>query len=131
MINTGGTFSSRPGPSGLAPELTGGEIAAQLGGGISSVKLEVEDYCSLDSANIRPEDWSRLALRIGEIIAAYDGVVIIHGTDTMAYTASMLSFMLQNPPIPIVLTGSQLPLGAPMSDAADNCLCAIEMASSG
>ena len=86
MINTGGTFSSRPGPSGLAPELTGGEIAAQLGGGISSVKLEVEDYCSLDSANIRPEDWSRLALRIGEIIAAYDGVVIIHGTDTMAYT---------------------------------------------
>ena len=131
LINTGGTFSSRPGPSGLAPELTGEEITAQLGGGISEVKLEVEDYCSLDSANIRPEDWSRLALRIGEIIAAYDGVVIIHGTDTMAYTSSMLSFMLQNPPIPIVLTGSQLPLGAPMSDAADNCLCAIEMAASG
>ena len=131
LINTGGTFSSRPGPSGLAPELTGEEITAQIGGGISKVKLEVEDYCSLDSAIIRPEDWSRLALRIGEIIAMYDGVVIIHGTDTMAYTSSMLSFMLQNPPIPIVLTGSQLPLGAPMSDAADNCLCAIEMAASG
>ena len=65
LINTGGTFSSRPGPSGLAPELTGEEITAQIGGGISKVKLEVEDYCSLDSANIRPEDWSRLALRIG------------------------------------------------------------------
>ncbi|MDE7245962.1 MAG: asparaginase [Oscillospiraceae bacterium] len=131
MINTGGTFSSRPGPHGLTPQMSSEEILGHLGKGSTDVQLDLEDYCSLDSANIRPEDWCRLSLRIGEVIAVYDGVVLIHGTDTLAYTASMLSFMLQNPPIPIVLTGSQLPLGAPMSDAADNCLCAIEMASSG
>ena len=62
---------------------------------------------------------------------AIDGVVLIHGTDTMAYTASMLSFMLQGIPIPVVVTGSQLPIGVPMSDAVDNCRCAVQMASSG
>ncbi len=131
LINTGGTFSSRQGTSGLAPELTGGEIQDLMGGFDPSLQIEVEDYCSLDSSNITPEDWQQLALRIGAMISAFDGVVVIHGTDTMAYTASMLSFMLQNIPIPVVLTGSQMPLGTPMSDAADNLRCALQMAASG
>jgi len=131
LINTGGTFSSRPSAHGLTPEIRSEEVLALLGGVDSEMELVQEDYCSLDSANITPEDWRSLALRIGEDIAAFSGVVIIHGTDTMAYTASMLSFMLQNPPIPIVLTGSQMPLGVPMSDAADNCRCALQMAASG
>lgn len=131
LINTGGTFSSRPGSHGLAPGITSSEITRLLGDMDPSITLEWEDYCSLDSANISPDDWCNLAWRVGESLSFCDGVVIIHGTDTMAYTASMLSFMLQNIPIPVVLTGSQLPLGVPMSDAADNCRCAIQMASSG
>lgn len=131
LINTGGTFSSRPGDSGLTPALTSEEIGALLGGFDPALSITAEDYCSLDSSNITPDDWHKLALRIGGDADRWDGAVLIHGTDTMAYTASMLSFMLQNIPIPVVLTGSQMPLGVPMSDAADNLRCALQMAASG
>lgn len=130
MINTGGTFSAVEGELGLAPGLTGKDIAARLGCD-EDVMLVTEDYCSLDSANIIPDDWAEIAYRIEKAVGMYDGVVIIHGTDVMAYTASMLSFMIQNVPIPVVLTGSQLPLNDPLTDAADNCRCAIKMASTG
>lgn len=131
LINTGGTFSSRPGEHGLSPELASNDICALLGEIDPTLSIEPEDYCSLDSSNITPDDWHRLALRIGEKAGICDGVVVIHGTDTMAYTSSMLSFMLQNISIPVVVTGSQMPLGVPMSDAADNLRCALQMATSG
>ena len=131
VINTGGTFCSRPGQLGLRPGLSGDELLEQIRGLGEGVELSLEDYCSLDSSNISPSDWSNLARRIGERWSLFDGVVIIHGTDTMAYTASMLSFMLQGIPFPVVLTGSQMPLGIPMSDAEDNLRCALRMAQSG
>ena len=131
LINTGGTFSSRPGENGLTPALSSEEIGTLLGGFDPALSITPEDHCSLDSSNITPDHWRTLALRIGEDVERWDGVVLIHGTDTMAYTASMLSFMLQNIPIPVVLTGSQMPLGVPMSDAADNLRCALQMAASG
>ena len=131
LINTGGTFSSRPGDRGLTPELSSQEIGRLLGGFDPGLSIQAEDYCSLDSSNITPDDWARLARRIGDQSGEVDGAVLIHGTDTMAYTASMLAFMLQGIPIPVVLTGSQLPLGVPMSDAADNLRCALHMAASG
>ncbi|MCI8608291.1 MAG: asparaginase [Firmicutes bacterium] len=137
VINTGGTFSSRPSDHGLAPSINGDEILSLLGDFDPSVLLDWEDYASLDSSNILPEDWQGLANRIGQAVnqqntkSLYDGIVLIHGTDTMAYTASMLSFMLQGVPLPVVVTGSQLPIGVPMSDAVDNCRCAIQMAASG
>lgn len=131
LINTGGTFSSRPGEHGLSPELASSDICSLLGDIDPTLLIEAEDYCSLDSSNITPDDWRRLALRIGEKAGDFDGVVLIHGTDTMAYTSSMLSFMLRNIPIPVVVTGSQMPLGVPMSDAADNLRCALQMAASG
>lgn len=131
LINTGGTFSSRLGDHGLSPELTSDDICNLVGKFDSELSIVTEDYCSLDSSNITPDDWQRLALRIGEKVGICDGVVLIHGTDTLAYTASMLSFMLQNIPIPVVVTGSQVPLGVPMSDAADNLRCALQMAVSG
>ena len=130
MINTGGTFSSARGENGLSPKLTGTQIRNFLGEFEEDLELSTEDYCALDSSNITPEDWVQLADKISQIIHSCDGVVIIHGTDTMAYTASMLSFMLQNLPI-VVLTGSQLPIGVPMSDAVNNCRCAVQMAASG
>lgn len=131
LINTGGTFSSRPGDHGLSPELTSGDICNLIGEFDSALSIVAEDYCSLDSSNITPDDWQRLALRIGEKVGFCDGVVLIHGTDTLAYTSSMLSYMLQNIPVPVVITGSQMPLGVPMSDAADNLRCALQMAASG
>ena len=108
IINTGGTLSSVTSEHGLSPGLSSGEILEELRMVSRNLTLETEDFCSLDSANIFPEDWAALAAKIGQIYGNYDGIVIIHGTDTLAYTASMLSFMLQNVPLPVVLTGSQL-----------------------
>ncbi len=131
IINTGGTFSSRPTEKGLIPELTGHDISHLLDEFSSSVEADVRDYCALDSANILPSDWRNLAEIIISCVQDVDGAVIIHGTDTMAYTSSMLSFMLRGVPIPVVMTGSQMPLGVPMSDAEDNFRCAMWMAMSG
>lgn len=131
IINTGGTFSSVEGEGGLAPGISGEQIIDVIDPHIEGCELEIEDYCSLDSANIVPDDWVQISRKINQSANLCDGVVIIHGTDVMAYTAAMLSFMLLNVSIPVVLTGSQLPLFAPLSDAVDNCQCAIHMALSG
>jgi L-asparaginase len=81
-----------------------------------------------DSSDIRPEDWIELVSRIEASYADYDGFVILHGTDTMAYTASALSFMLQGLAKPVILTGSQLPMGKLRTDGKENLLTAIEIA---
>lgn len=131
IINTGGTFSSEASGHGLAPAITGEEIRARLGMVSDEIFIEAEDFCSLDSANIMPDDWVSIAKRIAESIADYDGFIVIHGTDTLAYTSSMLSFMMQNIQVPVVVTGSQMPLNAPLSDAIMNLQCAVWMAASG
>ncbi len=131
MINTGGTFSSVQGEKGLTPGLSSQELLDELRLVTQSIELEMEDLFSVDSANIFPEDWKRLAERIAEVIPLYDGIVVIHGTDTMAYTASMLGFMLRNVPIPVVITGSQLSISHPVADAMENGRCAVYMAAGG
>lgn len=131
MINTGGTFSSVKGEKGLTPGLSSEELLAEMRLVTRSIALEMEELLSVDSANIFPKDWKRLAERIAAAIPAYDGVVVIHGTDTMAYTSSMLSFMLRNVPIPVVITGSQLSISHPVADAMENGRCAVYMAASG
>ena len=70
----------------------------------------------IDSSNMSPDFWILLAKKIGEEYEHYDGFVVLHGSDTMAYTASALSFMLENLNKPVVLTGSQLPMGMVRSD---------------
>ncbi len=82
----------------------------------------------VDSSDVNPPMWTNLATIIYENYANYDGFVVLHGTDTMAYSASALSFMLENLGKPVVFTGSQLPLGLLRSDAKENMLTAIEMA---
>ena len=131
ILNTGGTFSSEASEHGLAPSISGDEILRKLGIVSDDIKLTVDDYCSLDSANISPDDWVNLAKKIAASLSEYDGFIIIHGTDTLAYTSSMLSFMLQNIQVPVVVTGSQMPLNMPMSDALMNLQCAVWMAASG
>jgi len=117
--------------NGLAPGLTTFDMQKELHIVSGDTNLEIEDFCSLDSANIFPEDWKLLAKHISEVRNNHDGIVVIHGTDTLAYTSSMLSFMLQNINIPVVITGSQLSIKDPIADAMENCRCAIHMAASG
>ena len=131
ILNTGGTLSSVMKDNGLAPGLTAESLQKQLHMVSQGTDLSMMDLFSLDSANIFPEDWALLAEKIAELKDDYDGIVVIHGTDTMAYTSSMLSFMLQNIDIPVVITGSQLSMADPIADAMENCRCAIHMAASG
>jgi L-asparaginase len=129
IINTGGTFSSVAGQNGLRPGIKANSLAAVLEEGEGEIVLR--DAFSLDSANITPAEWTQLAGKIAAERDRVSGVVVIHGTDTMAYTASALSFALCGIDIPVVLTGSQLPLGAPLSDAELNLRLAVQMARSG
>jgi L-asparaginase len=82
----------------------------------------------IDSANINPAFWIRLAGLIEKNYDEYDGFVVLHGTDTMAYTASVMSFMLENLHKPVILTGSQLPIGLLRTDGKENLVTAIEIA---
>lgn len=82
----------------------------------------------IDSSDIEPSLWQALAHLIAQKYDAYDGFVILHGTDTMAYSASALSFMLDNLSKPVVFTGSQLPIGRPRTDGKENLISAVEIA---
>jgi L-asparaginase len=84
----------------------------------------------LDSSNMKPADWINLAKLIHTNYDTYDGFVILHGTDTMSYTASALSFLLENLNKPVILTGAQLPIGVVRTDARENFITALEIASS-
>jgi L-asparaginase len=84
----------------------------------------------LDSSNITPETWVKLAMLIEENYNRFDGFIVLHGTDTMAYSASALSFMLEELTKPVVFTGSQLPIGSLRTDAKENLITAIEIAAS-
>lgn len=83
----------------------------------------------VDSANIRPEHWVNMAYIVYENYQRYDGFVVVHGTDTMAYSASALSFMLEGLNKPVIFTGAQLPIGSKRSDAQENFVTALEIAS--
>ena len=131
IINTGGTLSSVARQHGLAPGLTTDSMLKELHIVAGEAELSTLEFSSLDSANIFPEDWAELARLISENRKKADGIVVIHGTDTLAYTSSMLSFMLQNIQIPVVITGSQLSISNPVADAMENLRCAIYMAQSG
>ena len=85
---------------------------------------------AIDSSDVQPDFWEELATIIEKKYHQYDGFVILHGTDTMAYTASALSYMLENLSKPVILTGSQLPLGVIRTDAKRNLITAIEIAAS-
>lgn len=85
----------------------------------------------IDSSNMNPKTWLHLADLIGNHYNGYDGFVILHGSDTMAYTASALSFLLEDLCKPIILTGSQLPIGIRRTDAKENLITAIEIAAAG
>lgn len=129
ILTTGGTISSVPSEEGLVPKDSHTLLKSILED--KETQIESEGILVLDSSNIQPEEWKIIASKIFENLKSYDGIIITHGTDTMAYTASMITFMVQNPNIPIVFTGSQLPITHPLTDAVDNLHCAFAMAKSG
>jgi len=120
LIATGGTIASVETKDGLAPGLTGEMLIEMI--------PEIKEFChvdyiqlmNMDSTNIRPGHWLMMAAKIMENYDKYDGFVITHGTDTMAYTAAGLSYIIQNSKKPIVLTGSQVPANSPNSDGRIN-----------
>lgn len=130
LLATGGTIACRRTPDGLTPALNAAELLQSVSIR-EDVSIECRDVFSMDSSNIQPEEWSLLARAADDAMQDADGVVVTHGTDTMGYTAAALSFMLLGQTKPIIVTGSQLPLGAPLSDAETNLSCAIEAALQG
>lgn len=94
-----------------------------------NVDIEVQTLSPvIDSSNVAPENWVTLAELIRDNYRRYDGFVVLHGTDTMSYTASALSFMFENLAKPVVFTGSQIPIGVLRTDGRENLITAIEIA---
>ena len=120
LLTTGGTLASKASEDGFVPGMSPDEILRYI--------PEIQYFCevkaipilNIDSSNIQPEDWLLMSRTIREHYDSFDGFVITHGTDTMAYTASALSYLIQNTGKPIVLTGSQKPVGQKDSDAEQN-----------
>ena len=130
LLTTGGTIASMPGADGLEPHRSG-VMERELQQLQTYYDSAVRDVMCLDSSNIRPQEWQQIAQAVFELRHSYDGIVVSHGTDTMAYTASAVTFMLPNIDLPVVFTGSQLPLADPLSDGTDNLNTAFAMAASG
>jgi len=130
FLTTGGTIVCEATEDGLIPSLSGQDIIERMPELKTLGKITVQDVSKLDSSNIQPENWSQWAKIIGANYDKYDGFVLTHGTDTMAYTSSALSYMLINLGKPVVLTGSQVPLNMANSDARSNLDLAFTIATS-
>lgn len=120
MIGTGGTIASRVTSEGLQPQLTPEEILMYIPEIARVCEIETVQICNMDSTNMSPDIWVLLTKTIKEHYSSYDGFVICHGTDTMAYTAAALSYMIQNSPKPIVITGAQRPINMDITDSKTN-----------
>ena len=120
LIGTGGTIASEMTPSGLTPELNSTQLLSFVPRIGEMCHVDCVQLYSLDSTNIRPAHWLGVAKAVRENYARYDGFVISHGTDTMAYTAAALSYLIQGSPKPIVLTGAQKPIWFDGTDSKRN-----------
>lgn len=122
MIGTGGTIASKENDKGLAPGLTTEELLEYVPGIRKVCNPFSLQICSIDSTNMSPTYWKLIVKSIEDNYDNFDGFVICHGTDTMAYTSAALSYMIQNSTKPIVITGSQRPISSDITDAKTNLL---------
>lgn len=120
ILTTGGTIASVKTPHGLIPALSSEELLSFLPEIGNDFQLTTKAICNLDSTNVTPDHWLLMAKTIQEEYNHYDGFVIAHGTDTLAYTSSALSYLIQDSPKPIVITGAQKPIGSEITDAKAN-----------
>ncbi len=120
MLATGGTIASMESGQGLTPAITSEEILSHVPAVGELCRVEAVQLMNLDSTNVGPAHWLEMAAAIRERYDSYDGFVITHGTDTMAYTAAALSYLIQDSPKPIVITGSQKSIALNDTDARRN-----------
>ncbi len=131
MIATGGTIASERGVDGLRPALNGKALLALVPELQGIGEIDCREILQLDSSNLLPQHWQQMARKVAELYDRYDGFVITHGTDTMAYTAAALYYMLEHTEKPVVITGSQLPIEQTGTDAKRNLFLAFTVAASG
>lgn len=122
LIATGGTIASKKSDSGLKPQITPEELLCYIPKVEEFCDVDVKQILNIDSSNMEPKHWKLMVHAIRENYENYDGFVIAHGTDTMAYTAAALSYMIQNSKKPIVITGAQKPIDMEITDAKSNLM---------
>lgn len=128
LLATGGTIASVEGNEGLVPGLSVEELLHHLPEASDHIKIDGKILMNIDSTNLQPEHWVKIAEAVYKQYHEYDGFVITHGTDTLAYTSSALSYMLQGLEKPVVLTGSQVPISFKKTDAKKNVADALRFA---
>lgn len=130
LLYTGGTIGMVQEPDGVLHPFNFDELLKQVPE-LNQIEVNISTRTfeqPIDSSNMQPSTWYRLASIIMEEYEHYDGFVVLHGSDTMAYTASALSFMLRGLGKPVVLTGSQLPIGMIRTDGKENLITSVEVA---
>lgn len=129
LIGTGGTIASEvKRDGGLTPELTTEDLLVRLPAISDICETDCLQLLNLDSTNMSPSHWLEMACCIRDHYEAYDGFVLTHGTDTMAYTAAAISYLIQNSPKPIIFTGAQKPIGFDSTDSKTNLTDAFRCA---
>lgn len=131
LLTTGGTIASVESEHGLIPGMDSAALLSDVPEISNLCQLTTRAILNLDSSNLQPKDWQIIANEVFASLSDYDGIVITHGTDTMAYTASALFYMLKGLHKPVILTGSQLPMKSPGTDAKKNLIDAIRTAITG
>ncbi len=129
MLGTGGTIACKRSDQGLKPLLTSDEILSYVPETAKFCQADSLQILNIDSTNMQPNHWLAMAEAIETHYNDYDGFVICHGTDTMAYTASALSYLIQNSEKPIVITGAQRPIDMENTDARTNLSDSLRFAS--
>lgn len=122
LLATGGTIASKRSDNGLRPQITPEELLSYIPQVAEICEVTTLQLLNLDSTNMEPCHWKQMVAAIRENYDKYDGFVIAHGTDTMAYTAAALSYMVQNTKKPIVITGAQKPIDMEITDAKSNLI---------
>ncbi len=129
MIATGGTIASQRGDNGLTPLITSDQLLEYVPAARQFCHIDALQLFNIDSTNMQPGHWLQIAAAIREHYTQYDGFVICHGTDTMAYTAAAISYLVQNSKKPVVITGAQKPIDLEITDAKTNLLDSLRFAS--
>ena len=130
LLGTGGTIASEMGPDGLIPELTPQQLLRYVPSISELCRVDCLSLFSIDSTNVTPAHWCAITRALRENYDDYDGFVISHGTDTMAYTAAALSYLVRGAKKPIVLTGAQKPINYDSTDSKTNLIDAFTCACS-
>lgn len=131
LLGTGGTIASADAGDGLTPGMDGADFLRYVPAVQDLCQVDCLQVCNIDSTNMTPRRWMQLAQAVEKHYDAYDGFVISHGTDTMAYTAAALSCLIQGSSKPIVLTGSQKPIQMDITDSKTNLLDSFAVACDG